>query len=130
MRAQKIFSLHHPVRDTISNKCELCDKLFNPYLSIITNWLDIFHSFFFLSICIIDMVQSIDWYKDNILIASSVLVSLVPPKRFKMWENGSLEVSDLKNSDTGEYECRVSRSDPSTSMAQLHAIEVMCKYFR
>ncbi|XP_044729420.1 opioid-binding protein/cell adhesion molecule homolog [Chrysoperla carnea] len=78
--------------------------------------------------CYVDQretIRSIDWYKDDILIASSSLIGLTSPERFRMWQNGSLEVSDLRNSDTGEYECRVTRNDPATSMAQLHAIEVM-----
>lgn len=69
--------------------------------------------------------ESIRWYKDTELIAySESAANDAISDRVKLWTNGSLQVANVRNTDTGEYMCEVVRKEPWTSIKQLHAIEV------
>ncbi|GLV43887.1 wrapper [Carabus blaptoides fortunei] len=69
--------------------------------------------------------ESIRWYKNAVLIANSdPTASDKFSDRIKLWVNGSLQVANVRNTDTGEYMCEVVRKEPWTSIKQLHAIEV------
>ncbi|XP_076760842.1 limbic system-associated membrane protein [Xylocopa sonorina] len=73
-----------------------------------------------------DNVQSrVRWWKDRILLADSGEPLTEPPERVRMYSNRSLEVSNVKRNDTGEYVCQASRPAPWGHATQVHEIEVM-----
>ncbi|XP_017775167.1 PREDICTED: limbic system-associated membrane protein-like isoform X2 [Nicrophorus vespilloides] len=65
------------------------------------------------------------WYRDGKQIADSGPPPVMPPDRFKLWGNGSLEVYTVKPQDTGEYMCEIVRPAPLGEAKQVHAIEVL-----
>lgn len=65
------------------------------------------------------------WYRDGNLLADSGPPALLPPDRYKLWGNGSLEVDDVQPQDTAEYMCEVVRPEPWSTVRQFHAIEVL-----
>ncbi|XP_022920278.2 neogenin isoform X1 [Onthophagus taurus] len=67
----------------------------------------------------------VKWYKDNNLWADSGQQDFLPPLRFKLWGNGSLQVVDIQPDDTGKYTCEIIRSEPWAPVRQTHAIEVL-----
>ncbi|KAK9694444.1 Immunoglobulin I-set domain [Popillia japonica] len=67
----------------------------------------------------------IKWYKNHTLIADNGPPVILPPDRFKLWGNGSLEVVRVQPPDTGEYMCEVIRNEPWGPIKQSHAIEVL-----
>ncbi|KRT85449.1 Immunoglobulin, partial [Oryctes borbonicus] len=67
----------------------------------------------------------IKWYKNKVIIADSGPPVLLPPDRFKLWGNGSIEVVYVQPPDTGEYMCEVVRPEPWAPVKQIHAIEVL-----
>lgn len=69
----------------------------------------------------------IKWYKNHTLIADNGPPVILPPDRFKLWGNGSLEVVRVQPPDTGEYMCEVIRNEPWGPIKQSHAIEVLRK---
>nr|XP_031839817.1 neurotrimin isoform X1 [Nomia melanderi] len=74
----------------------------------------------------LDNVQTrVRWWRDGILLADSGEPRHVPPDRVKMYSNRSLEVSQVKRNDTGEYVCQASRPAPWGHATQVHEIEVM-----
>jgi len=60
-------------------------------------------------------------------VADSSNPQFVSPPRIKMLPNNTLQVSDLRADDTGEYKCQIIRPEPWGSVQQVHAIEVLCK---
>ncbi|CAH1998062.1 unnamed protein product [Acanthoscelides obtectus] len=68
---------------------------------------------------------AVRWYKDNDLIADSSNESVAVPERHVLWENGSLEITVVQPSDTGEYTCEIERPEPWGPIRQKHAIEVL-----
>jgi hypothetical protein len=60
-------------------------------------------------------------------VADSSNPGLVYSPRIKMLLNNTLQVSDLRAEDTGEYKCQIIRPEPWGPIQQVHAIEVLCK---
>ncbi|KAK1131173.1 hypothetical protein K0M31_017462 [Melipona bicolor] len=74
----------------------------------------------------LDNVQTrVRWWRDGILLADSGEPRHVPPERVRMYSNRSLEVSQVRRNDTGEYVCQASRPAPWGHATQVHEIEVM-----
>ncbi|KAH8370486.1 hypothetical protein KR093_003650, partial [Drosophila rubida] len=63
------------------------------------------------------------WHRDNVALVDSRHPEVPPPDRILLWSNGSLQVSDVKPEDTGEYYCEIMSS--SSHAVQTHAIEVL-----
>lgn len=57
--------------------------------------------------------------------ADSSNPGLVYSSRIKMLLNNTLQVSDLRAEDTGEYKCQIIRPEPWGPIQQVHAIEVL-----
>ncbi|XP_076236318.1 neurotrimin [Calliopsis andreniformis] len=74
----------------------------------------------------LDNVQTrVRWWRDRILLADSGEPQHVSPERIRMYANRSLEVSYVKQNDTGKYVCQASRPAPWGHATQVHDIEVM-----
>ncbi|KAK7869109.1 hypothetical protein R5R35_006581 [Gryllus longicercus] len=65
------------------------------------------------------------WWWNERLVADSSNRSLELPPRMKLWPNNTLQVSDLRPEDTGDYTCQVLRPQPWGPIQQKHAIEVI-----
>ncbi|XP_046676192.1 neurotrimin-like isoform X3 [Homalodisca vitripennis] len=70
-------------------------------------------------------VNGIRWWKDERLLWDTSDEKVTPPDNIRVFPNQTLEVADLKDSDTGDYICQVVRPDPWNPINQVHAIEVM-----
>lgn len=70
--------------------------------------------------------QYVRWLRDDKLIADSRYPDVPTPPRITLFNNGSLQVRDVKRNDTAEYLCEV-KTSAYASERQLHAIEVQCK---
>ncbi|XP_066151263.1 limbic system-associated membrane protein-like [Euwallacea fornicatus] len=68
---------------------------------------------------------SVKWYQNDNLLGDSANDSVYLPPRHKLWENGSLEIQQVKPYDTGEYVCEIARPEPWGVVRQKHAIEVL-----
>lgn len=66
--------------------------------------------------------QYVRWHRDDVPLVDSRHPEVLPPERIKLWSNGSLQVSNLKAEDTGDYYCEIMSN--SEQAVQLHAIEV------
>ncbi|EDW01293.1 immunoglobulin superfamily member 10 [Drosophila grimshawi] len=63
------------------------------------------------------------WHRDDQPLVDSRHPEILPPnERIVLWGNGSLQVSNLKAEDTGDYYCEIMSS--SNHAVQVHAIEV------
>ncbi|KAJ8919706.1 hypothetical protein NQ315_006234 [Exocentrus adspersus] len=71
--------------------------------------------------------KAVRWYKNEDLVADSANETLALPERYTLWPNGSLEITSVQPSDTGEYMCEIERPDPWGTVKQRHAIEVLRK---
>ncbi|GFG33162.1 hypothetical protein Cfor_03437, partial [Coptotermes formosanus] len=69
--------------------------------------------------------NAVRWWWDNQLVADSSNPRFVSPSRIKMLPNNTLQVSDLRAEDTGEYRCQIIRPEPWGPIQQVHAIEVL-----
>ncbi|XP_054284253.1 neurotrimin-like [Macrosteles quadrilineatus] len=69
--------------------------------------------------------SNIRWWKDSVLLSDSKDPSVIPPPNIRVFPNQTLEVADLKDSDTGDYICQVVRPEPWNPVNQAHAIEVL-----
>lgn len=67
------------------------------------------------------------WYHDEELVADNGNENFTSLPRHQLWENGSLEIVNVKPKDTGEYMCEVVREAPLSTVRQYHAIEVLRK---
>ncbi|XP_015110076.1 neurotrimin [Diachasma alloeum] len=65
------------------------------------------------------------WWKDDRQLADSGDPNFVVPNRMKMWDNMSLEISQVQPEDSGEYVCQATRPSSWGHVTQVHAIEVM-----
>lgn len=70
--------------------------------------------------------QYVRWLRDDVAIVDSRYPEVAPPPRITLFNNGSLQVRDVKRNDTAEYLCEVMTTTFSLE-TQLHAIEVQCK---
>lgn len=68
----------------------------------------------------------IRWLREDVLIADSSHPEKIPPPRVTLFNNGSLQVKNVRRNDTAEYLCEV-MTDETGLESQLHAIEVQCK---
>lgn len=68
------------------------------------------------------------WLREDVLIADSSDPGRIPPPRVTLFNNGSLQVKNVKRNDTAEYLCEV-MTEANELESQLHAIEVQCKHF-
>ncbi|KAJ9599429.1 hypothetical protein L9F63_010098 [Diploptera punctata] len=77
--------------------------------------------------CYVDNVgfHTVRWWWENQLVADSNNPNLESPPRIKMLQNNTLQVSDLRAEDTGEYRCQIIRPEPWGPIQQVHAIEVL-----
>ncbi|KAM8712456.1 hypothetical protein ACLKA7_012900 [Drosophila subpalustris] len=66
--------------------------------------------------------QYVRWHRDNVPLVDSRHPEVLPPERIVLWSNGSLQVSNVKAEDTGDYYCEIMSN--SNQAVQLHAIEV------
>lgn len=66
------------------------------------------------------------WLREDVLIADSNHPENVPPPRITLFNNGSLQVKNVRRNDSAEYLCEV-MTDAGDLESQLHAIEVQCK---
>ncbi|XP_017867730.1 PREDICTED: neurotrimin isoform X2 [Drosophila arizonae] len=62
------------------------------------------------------------WHRDDVPLVDSRHPEIPPPERIVLWSNGSLQVSNLKSEDTGNYYCEIMSN--SNHAVQAHAIEV------
>lgn len=62
------------------------------------------------------------WHRDDVPLVDSRHPEIPPPERIVLWSNGSLQVSNLKSEDTGDYYCEIMSN--SNHAVQVHAIEV------
>ncbi|XP_030557866.1 neurotrimin [Drosophila novamexicana] len=62
------------------------------------------------------------WHRDDVPLVDSRHPEIPPPERVVLWSNGSLQVSNLKSEDTGDYYCEIMSN--SNHAVQVHAIEV------
>lgn len=69
------------------------------------------------------------WLRDDVTIADSRFPDTPLPPRITLFNNGSLQVRDVKRNDTAEYLCEVMTTTFALE-TQLHAIEVQCKFKR
>uniref|UniRef100_A0A1B0CEM9 Neural cell adhesion molecule l1 n=2 Tax=Lutzomyia longipalpis TaxID=7200 RepID=A0A1B0CEM9_LUTLO len=65
---------------------------------------------------------NIRWLRDELLLADSGNAAFTPPERVQLFRNGSLQVTNVKLEDTGEYLCQIA-GDFGLAI-QRHAIEV------
>ncbi|CAD7087963.1 unnamed protein product [Hermetia illucens] len=63
------------------------------------------------------------WHRDDVLLVDSRHPEIPPPERVHLWTNGSLQVSRVKDADSGEYYCEV-MAEGGRQAVQIHAIEV------
>lgn len=70
--------------------------------------------------------QYVRWLRDDVAIVDSRYPEVSPPPRITLFNNGSLQVRDVKRNDTAEYLCEVMTTTFALE-TQLHAIEVQCK---
>lgn len=89
----------------------------------------ILNRYFDLLVCTDNVQTRVRWWSDGNLLADSGEPRHEPSERIRMYSNRSLEVSQVKRSDTGEYVCQASRPAPWGHATQVHEIEVMCEYF-
>ncbi|XP_069682731.1 protein amalgam-like [Periplaneta americana] len=77
--------------------------------------------------CYVDNIgfNAVRWWWDNQLVADSSKPELSFSPRIKLLQNNTLQVSDLRAEDTGEYRCQIIRPEPWGSIQQVHAIEVL-----
>lgn len=77
--------------------------------------------------CYVDSLgyNAVRWWWENQLVADSSNPQFVSPTRIKMLPNNTLQVSDLRADDTGEYRCQIIRPEPWGPIQQVHAIEVL-----
>lgn len=68
----------------------------------------------------------IRWLRDGEPIVDTQFPEVLPPPRITFFNNGSLQVRDVRRDDTAEYLCEVTTVTHSME-TQLHAIEVQCK---
>lgn len=68
----------------------------------------------------------IRWLREDVLIADSSHPEKIPPPRVTLFNNGSLQVKNVRRNDSAEYLCEV-MTDETGLESQLHAIEVQCK---
>lgn len=68
------------------------------------------------------------WLREDVLIVDSNHPEKMPPPRVTLFNNGSLQVKNVKINDSAEYLCEV-MTDATGLESQLHAIEVQCKRF-
>lgn len=68
--------------------------------------------------------QYVRWYKENQLLVDSRDSNETPtPERIRLWSNGSLQISQLQPSDTGDYTCAL-KTDNDTDVTKMHSIIV------
>lgn len=66
------------------------------------------------------------WIQEDTIIVDSRHPETQPPSpRITLFSNGSLQVSRVQLTDTGEYTCEIVTTGGIAT--QLHAIEVQCK---
>lgn len=70
-------------------------------------------------------IRSVRWIREAVLIIDTRHPELIPPPRVTLFQNGSLQVRNLKPEDTGEYICEIKTVEGELA-TQLHAIEVQC----
>lgn len=94
---------------------------------------DFFIHFFSSSFCfwlrsqyVVGPYRFVRWLREDVLIADSSHPEKIPPPRITLFNNGSLQVRNVKRNDTAEYLCEV-LTDSTGLESQLHAIEVQCK---
>ncbi|CAG2057716.1 unnamed protein product, partial [Timema podura] len=69
--------------------------------------------------------HKVRWWWGSKLLVDSSDPDVTLNSRIKIFPNNTLQVSDLRAEDTGEYKCQVIRPKPWGLMEQLHAIEVL-----
>nr|CAD7432921.1 unnamed protein product [Timema monikensis] len=69
--------------------------------------------------------HKVRWWWGSKLLVDSSDPDVTLNSRVKIFPNNTLQVSDLRAEDTGEYKCQVIRPKPWGLMEQLHAIEVL-----
>ncbi|KAH8269489.1 hypothetical protein KR018_004346, partial [Drosophila ironensis] len=62
------------------------------------------------------------WHRDDVALVDSRHPEIPKPDRIMLWPNGSLQVSEVQSSDTGDYYCEM--NSESGHVVQQHAIEV------
>lgn len=82
--------------------------------------------FFFLNSFTVK-IEYVRWLRDDIAIVDSRMPDLLPPPRITLFNNGSLQVRDVKANDTAQYLCEVMTTTKMLE-SQLHTIEVQCKF--
>ncbi|KAG8040696.1 hypothetical protein G9C98_002692 [Cotesia typhae] len=65
------------------------------------------------------------WWREDTLLADSSDPNLIHLPRIKMWDNMSLEVSQVQPQDSGKYVCQASRPAPWGHVTQVQTIEVL-----
>lgn len=72
--------------------------------------------------------NNVRWYKDDTVVWDFNNSNLQLPSNMQIFANQTLELSDLRALDAGDYTCQVIRPDPWGPINQVHSIEVLCKY--
>ncbi|XP_036333891.1 opioid-binding protein/cell adhesion molecule homolog [Rhagoletis pomonella] len=68
--------------------------------------------------------QYVRWFKENQSLVDSRDSNETPtPERIRLWSNGSLQISQLQPSDTGDYSCAL-KTDNDTEVTKTHSITV------
>ncbi|XP_004517849.1 hemicentin-1 [Ceratitis capitata] len=68
--------------------------------------------------------QYVRWFKeDQLLVDSRDSNETLTPDHIRLWSNGSLQISQLQPSDTGDYSCAL-KTDNDTEVKKMHAIIV------
>lgn len=85
--------------------------------------------FYFFYVLLAVPYQYVRWLRDDVPIVDSRYPDIAPPLRVTLFQNGSLQVRDVKRNDTAEYLCEVMTTTFALE-TQLHAIEVQCKFMK
>lgn len=85
-----------------------------------------FIRFFVLSLVAVPFTF-VKWLRDDVPIVDSRHPDIPPPPRITLFNNGSLQVRDVRRNDTAEYLCEILTTDHLLE-TQLHAIEVECEF--
>lgn len=72
-------------------------------------------------------MRFVRWLREDVLIADTSDRERIPPPRVTLFNNGSLQVRNVKRNDSAEYLCEVMTEEDRLE-SQLHAIEVQCKH--
>ncbi|XP_012543800.1 igLON family member 5 isoform X2 [Bombyx mori] len=71
-----------------------------------------------------DVKPRVRWYKDGTLLGDSKDPGTLLPPRVQMHANFSIQINEIRESDTAAYTCEVIRPEPWGPIRQTHSVEV------